>query len=84
MQQKRIFITRNELPNGWRRITGYESCEIDTIKNDADNQEFLQTAEFPVISEYGGPTGRLEGWLISEIYCMDCRRRGVNKRPDFW
>ncbi len=84
VQQKRIFIGRNELPREWRRITGYENCLIDTIKNDALNQAFLKTAVFPVISEYSGPTGRLEGWLVSDLYCMDCRQRGVNKKPDFW
>jgi hypothetical protein len=84
VQEKRIFIARNQLPREWRRITGYESCKIDSIKNNKENEEFLQSAVFPVISEYSGPTGRLEGWLISELYCMDCRRRGVNKRPDFW
>ena len=84
VQEKRIFITRNQLPITWRRITGYESCDIDTVKNDADTQEFLKTAVFPVIAEYSGPTGRLEGYLTSEIFCMDCRRRGVNKQPAYW
>jgi hypothetical protein len=83
VQEKRIFISRNELPN-WRRITGYESCELDTVKNDRLNQEFLQTAVFPVVAEYGGPGGPLEGYLTSELYCMDCRVRGSNKVPDFW
>jgi hypothetical protein len=84
VQQKRIFIARNQLPPTWRRTTGYERCEFDTIKNDAANQEFLRTAVFPVIAEYGGPSGRLEGYLTSEIFCMDCRLRGYNKQPPYW
>ncbi len=83
VQEKRLFIRRNQLPD-WRRITGYESCLIDTIKNEPFNQAFLQTAVFPVIGEHIGMTGQLEGYLTSERSCLDCRTRGVNKRPSFW
>jgi hypothetical protein len=81
--QKRIFISRNQLPN-WRRNTGYEICELDSIKNNEENRVFLQTAEFPVVSEYAGPTSPLEGYLTSDIFCMDCRLRGTNKQPAYW
>jgi hypothetical protein len=83
MQEKRLFIGRNQLPP-WQRVTGYESCLIDTIKNEPLNQNFLSKAVFPVIAEHIGMTGQLEGYLTSERFCLDCRTRGVNKQPTFW
>ena len=77
-QEKRIFITRNELPREWRRITGYESCKPETLIADTYAPNVFANMTFPVIVNVGS------GYITAENYCLDCRRRGVNKRPDFW
>ena len=84
VQEKRIFIRRNELPFEWRRITGYEACQLDTVLNIPENREFLSTASFPVVSEVLGPGGGVQAYVYSDIFCVDCRLRGINRRPSFW
>jgi hypothetical protein len=81
VQEKRIFISRNELPN-WRRITGYESCfPPDTIKFSEYTPAMLSKMTFPVIGELILPVA---GYLTSPLYCADCRTLGTNKKPPFW
>jgi hypothetical protein len=77
VQEKRIFISRDQLPN-WSRITGYEYCyPPDTI---TDPLEKLKELTFPVI----GQLGMDGGYITSALYCADCRTEGTNKRPPFW
>jgi hypothetical protein len=77
VQEKRIFISRDQLPN-WSRITGYEYCyPPDTI---TDPLEKLKELTFPVI----GQLGMDGGYISSALYCADCRTEGTNKRPPFW
>ncbi len=79
--EKRIFIRRNQLPIEWLRITGYETCSVDTLTYVDNPPEVLKDKTFPVFGQILGPAG---GYLTSEVYCVDCRTRGVNKRPAFW
>ena len=81
VQEKRIFIRRNDLPLSWRRITGYESCyPPDTIKFSDYPPDKLVTMTFPVVGELRMPPA----YLTSALYCADCRTRGTNKPPAFW
>jgi len=85
VQEKRIFITRNELPRGWRRMTGYESCRLDTLQNNAENQELLSRLSFPVVTEVLGIGGGVQAYIYTEPFCVDCRLKGgINRRPSFW
>ena len=84
VQEKRIFIGRNELPLDWRSITGYEGCRLDTVLNIPENREFLSTASFPVVSEVLGPGGGVDAYVYSDAFCVDCRLKGVNRQPSFW
>ena len=85
VQEKRIFITRNELPRNWRRFTGYEDCDLDTLLTIPENETLLRTTAFPVVSELVGPGGFIGGYVYTDNYCVDCRiRGGVNRRPSFW
>jgi hypothetical protein len=79
--EKRIFIRRNQLPIGWLRITGYETCQIDTLTYVDNPPEVLEEKTFPVFGQILGPAG---GYLTSDVYCVDCRLRGDNKQPAFW
>ncbi len=77
-QEKRIFISPNELPRGWRRITGYESCKAETLMVENYTPTVFANMTFPVIVNVNS------GFITTEDYCLDCRFRGVNKQPPFW
>ena len=82
VQEKRIFIRRNELPRGWRRITGYEGCfPADTLKFSDISPEQLQNMTFPVVGQLFMPD---PGYVTAPLYCADCRTAGTNKPPAFW
>jgi hypothetical protein len=82
VQEKRIFIRSRDLPR-WQRITGYESCELDTVSipdliKTGGNQTYM------FFGEDRGITGQLEGYIFSSPNCMDCRTAGTNVKPSFW
>ncbi|GAA4466831.1 hypothetical protein GCM10023189_49550 [Nibrella saemangeumensis] len=74
VETKRIFIRRSELPN-WGVNSGYGFCVIDTATSITD---LVQRALVPINTLETG------GILASDTYCVDCRQRGTNKKPDFW
>ncbi len=93
--EQRIFVSREELPKDWGRITtGYESCSPpDTVKIDFqlyknidDVIEYFSSGQSlplnSVSSTNGIPT--LIGYTYSFPNCVDCRLRGTNVKPDFW
>lgn len=70
---KRIFIMYSQLPTFHIR-TGYEGCLVDTL-----SLKDIRAQQPGIISAYEGGL-----YFTSGIGCLDCRLRGVNKRPDFW
>lgn len=72
-KQKRIFISNRQLP-GWNYISG---CELYMVKN-PDSLGYQGTAQ-PV-----GPTSDPAHIYFVELGCVDCRTRGVTKKPAFW
>ena len=87
LEEKRIFISIEELPTTWLPSNGYESCPpIDTVKN---NSEEIDAA---LGAGSGIPLSEIlpEGGLVPIAYtystkdCVDCRVRGTNIRPSFW
>ncbi len=77
-EEKRIFITRRELPD-WGRTTGYEACMLDTIRPTPD----MTTRVFPVVYEQT-ENGQVVGYITSSDFCVDCRKAGTNVMPSFW
>ncbi len=84
LQEKRIFISRNDLYN-WNYSPYYGECAIDTVKP-ADIDKY-----FPP----GGPyfyelIGTLTGsgpvpYLLSSTLCVDCTYHGgSNIKPPYW
>lgn len=72
---KRLFIQNSDLRINRITRTGYEGCEIDTLSR----REVLMQQP-GIIAPYMD-----DGmYLTSSLGCLDCRLRGVNKRPDFW
>ncbi|QNE39758.1 DUF4249 domain-containing protein [Hymenobacter sp. NBH84] len=80
--QKRIFISRGELPREWRPSAGLaEQCTTpDTID---DVRRFNGGNPLPIRRlEAGEP--RAGSYLGAGAVCIDCRLSGTNVRPSFW
>ena len=82
VQEKRLFITRDQLPD-WSRITGYEQCYIDSLPNNDALRDLLPSSVIPVIFEIS-IGGAITYYLTSEPHCIDCRLSGTNKMPPYW
>lgn len=83
LQEKRIFIKRDQLPPNWRAIHEYSLCKLDTVlladmAKSFSSQQILPVGE--VLSEMGG----VIGYTASSNLCVDCRVRGTNVKPGFW
>ena len=89
VQQKRIFINRDELPESWEAIYPYE-CSLDTLlyANKGGQNDValflipLGTTEFavaPITSQLS-----ILGYLSTDAQCADCTIRGTTKQPIFW
>lgn len=94
VEQKRIFITRADLPANWRVQSGYESClPPDTIF--LDRPAPPPPAAIILQGAFSGPNylpiypletsvGVVYGYLGKTRDCIDCRTRGTSTKPDFW
>ena len=91
VQQKRIFISSDQLPSSWRPVYPYE-CEIDTMLycrgptcGQNDVALFLLpigSTEFAIVPYTS--KGFTLGYLAADSECADCTIRGTNKAPSFW
>lgn len=80
-EEKRIFIQRSEVGD-WRYRM---NCQVDTVENKPEIiDSYFSNNTFIVISEVPSPGGAITAYLASTRFCMDCRSRGVHRRPDFW
>jgi hypothetical protein len=81
--EKRMFVSRNQLPREWRTfITGYENCiNMDTVAI-ADIPARFQGELIPI--EPVIINGVLIGYTGSGAPCVDCRMKGTNVRPLYW
>jgi len=96
LAEKRIFISRLELPSTWNVLTGYEDCvPPDTVYIDRPDlpppnpPQILegafnpQTGTWP-IAPLLGKSSELIGYTAASVDCVDCRTRGTATRPSFW
>jgi hypothetical protein len=94
--EKRIFISRNELP-AWRVPSGYESCiPPDTVflvgpAGPLPNPTQILQAAFgstsglqPIDLLDNASTGQPDGYTAALRDCIDCRTRGSAVKPSFW
>ncbi|RAK67045.1 DUF4249 domain-containing protein [Hymenobacter edaphi] len=82
--EKRIFVARNQLPQGWTAVTPYDNCtNYDTIPDPLSGRplplDHFRDGNFIPVDALGGGS-----WLSSTPACVDCRTRGTNVRPSFW
>jgi len=92
--EKRIFISRGELPSTWRLQNGFEGClPPDSVflykpspppPNPAEvlRSAFGRSTYLPIQPIY--EQGIIIGYLAKEQSCIDCRARGASVRPSFW
>jgi len=96
VEQKRIFISRPELPGTWAIQSGYESCvPPDSIWIDRPapplpipaqvyQAAFGSSSGYLPIEPIYGPTGVFQGYTAASKDCIDCRTRGTAVKPSFW
>ncbi|GGF05555.1 DUF4249 domain-containing protein [Hymenobacter cavernae] len=87
VQEKRLFISRNELPNWWPLQSGYEDCvPPDTVENFPPDlaQRFSSRLFLPVNTVFDPKNGLISGYTYTVLDCIDCRKRGTDVRPSFW
>ncbi|UOQ74937.1 DUF4249 domain-containing protein [Hymenobacter cellulosilyticus] len=81
--EKRIFISSSDLPPT-NFLNGYSCLPPDTVLLRDVSAYFSSPAVLPVYGVYSPMGGLLLGYAGAPADCVDCRRRGTNKRPDFW
>jgi hypothetical protein len=94
VQEKRIFITRAELPGLWSITNGYSDCiPPDTIFLFKDRpprpvaetlQSYFSNPDYLPIDRIYSPTGGVIAYLAKSRDCVDCRTRGTEVKPSFW
>ena len=81
VQQKRIFINKNEVTN-WNYVYNGRSCDMITIEQNPNNY-LLYTYPDPEFGPYyfSGTTGL----NLARRSCLDCTLRGGTfQKPSFW
>ncbi|TGE10246.1 DUF4249 domain-containing protein [Hymenobacter fodinae] len=94
VSEKRIFIRREQLPNNWNMLSGYEMCSPDTVPHLGDlhptgDRElltfFFSTGiPIPIKTFKLRPRSDTTYYVYSTSDCLDCRKRGTDTRPSFW
>ncbi|PJJ52986.1 DUF4249 domain-containing protein [Hymenobacter chitinivorans] len=82
--EKRIFIASNELPLTQQYETGYNCAPPDTVPLARVPTVFSTSVVLPLYTVYAPMSNTIVGYSSASAECADCRRRGTNRRPDFW
>lgn len=80
VSEKRIFISRSELPSTMDLTTGNEHCQSQELMG--EGMEELQSGWYLLYRYEWMDT--IWTLLSSHIDCYDCTQRGENSKPDFW
>jgi hypothetical protein len=88
IEQKRIFITRDQLPRSTAWVVKYPfDCGIgpDTVRGADIIKKFkgFEKTYIPV-DDAVGPNSEPIGVLAATSACADCTIRGSNKKPSYW
>lgn len=82
VQQKRFFLSSNQLPPAYQFSPTNWNCVLDTVLVD-EIGAFSREANLLVSSVYQGPV--LLGYTSATIPCADCRTQGGStSKPSFW
>ncbi|RFP66355.1 DUF4249 domain-containing protein [Hymenobacter lapidiphilus] len=94
--EKRLFIERQDLPDGWKPRSGYEDCippdSVFIVARFPDRR--LVDPQGVIDRAFGSmqvlpidPVLEAEivvGYTAKNRDCIDCRTRGTDVRPSFW
>ncbi|HEY9000586.1 MAG TPA: DUF4249 domain-containing protein [Mucilaginibacter sp.] len=93
VQQKRMFISEDQLPQNWYPVYPYE-CSLDSLlfchggtpcQNDVALFLIpLGSTEYAVFPITDKEDISVLGYVAADAQCADCTIRGVNKPPPFW
>ncbi|MBC3538203.1 DUF4249 domain-containing protein [Rufibacter sediminis] len=81
VQEKRIFISRSDLPTGWGIRSQF--CPFDTVKVGEEGEYFSGSGYLPVDRIYSNSMA-LIGYAGASSSCVDCRVFGTTQRPAYW
>jgi hypothetical protein len=83
VDEKRIFITPDDLPDGYRDFR-HSACQADTI--DVSAVHLLDPSNLLLFPVYAGGPPAIVGYLYAPVSCADCRRLqgGTTTKPPFW
>src|SRR3569833_439637 len=88
VQSKRVFISKDQLPQSWQPVTPYHCLEDTFLLSDKNGQNQTRAlvalppaylATTPLLKD-----GLLIGYLGAAPFCVDCTLRGFTNRPTFW
>jgi hypothetical protein len=83
MQEKRVFIGSEELPNEWRLFMPY--CRTDTLFLSQGNvRDYFEGGYRMPVSEIYGSGMAVIAYTYAPKPCVDCTTRGTNVKPAFW
>ncbi|WP_347156384.1 DUF4249 domain-containing protein [Pontibacter chitinilyticus] len=89
VKEKRIFITRNQLPADWH--IRFPTCQLDSLlpippETFEELAGRFRNGNYLPVSEIYPPMGFPTpiGYTAAAKECVDCRTRGTNVKPDFW
>lgn len=81
VQEKRIFVSSGDVPD-WRY---FQDCESKLVTLDSVSYYFGIGGYKPFDANINPLTNRVESYMGSYDYCVDCRdRKGTTTRPSFW
>ena len=84
VQQKRLFITNDQVAGNWVKIEPHNECTTITIPTDPNNFEIYNYEDTSYTPWYF--TGNnIPFLIIVKKECVDCRTQGgTNAKPSFW
>ncbi|MDO3626643.1 DUF4249 domain-containing protein [Mucilaginibacter sp. BT774] len=90
IQQKRVFISKDQLPQTWTAAYPYQ-CDLDSMfLHSFTGQNQVASFLIPLgstqfaIAPFTDRRGTLLGYLATGAQCADCTIRGTTTIPSFW
>ena len=82
---KRLFISAKEVPE-WRYYYTGDNCGDSLLQRNYSFQQMIDFGLMPteIISFDTTAPFQIRYHNISYKGCVDCRLRGVHRKPDFW
>ncbi|MGZ3943741.1 MAG: DUF4249 domain-containing protein [Mucilaginibacter sp.] len=88
VQSKRIFISKDQLPQSWRPVTPYQCSEDTFLYHNKSGQDqtraLIALPPLDYATSAVAKDGLIVGFLGADRSCVDCTLRGFTQRPTFW